>query len=143
MNLVTILIPFLLFSASFVSLAAIDSSLPAISPTPTPPSPDQPLELSIEITHEGYALAASRPLELGRRAQLRRSRTVAGVAAWPAASLTEVLADIKERFPQEDTVILGPAPSIPYEVVVHTMDAARADGSRMLFPSVVMSGGAP
>ena len=37
MNLVTILIPFLLLSVQFVSLAVIDSTLPAIGP-PAPPS---------------------------------------------------------------------------------------------------------
>ena len=32
MNLVTILIPFLLMAAQFISLAVIDSTLPAIGP---------------------------------------------------------------------------------------------------------------
>ena len=42
MNLVTILIPFLLMAASFISLAVIDTTLPAIG-DPTPQEePDEP-----------------------------------------------------------------------------------------------------
>ena len=57
MNLVTILIPFLLMASSFVTLAAIDSTLPAIG-DPSPPSEtdEDKLSLSIAITDEGWTL---------------------------------------------------------------------------------------
>ena len=63
MNLMTLLIPFLLASIQFVSLAVIDSSLPAIGQPQ--PSPDKekdetpPLNLTIGITDEGFTVAGS------------------------------------------------------------------------------------
>jgi hypothetical protein len=41
------------------------------------------------------------------------------------AALTELLAKVKERYPQETNVILSADPETPYDVLVHTMDAAR------------------
>ena len=66
MNLMTLLIPFLLYSASFITIAVIDSSLPAIGA----PNPDQekeeddkvPLNLTIGITDEGFSISGSAPV---------------------------------------------------------------------------------
>ncbi|MBN93921.1 MAG: hypothetical protein CL928_07585 [Deltaproteobacteria bacterium] len=63
MNLMTLLIPFLLYSASFITIAVIDSSLPAIGA----PNPDKekekdekvPLNLTIGITDEGFLMSGS------------------------------------------------------------------------------------
>ena len=57
MNLVTILIPFLLMASSFVTLAAIDSTLPALGdPQPADDTDEDKLSLSIAITDEGWTL---------------------------------------------------------------------------------------
>ena len=58
MNLVSILIPFLLMAAQFVTLAVIDSTLPAIGPpVPVDNPPDKPpLMLSVAITNEGFTI---------------------------------------------------------------------------------------
>ena len=57
---------------------------------------------------------------------------------------------IKDEYPDEENVILVPDGHIKYEVLVKTMDSSRddpakpgADGnSRLLFPFVVIAGGA-
>ena len=131
MNLVTILIPFLLFSASFVTLGAIDSTLPAIHDEGKPPA-EEALELSILITDDGYELAAKQDLGLGDDARIQR---------WDTGALTERLASIKDRWPDEQDVILVPESGIAYEVLIATMDAARRQGDRDLFPGVVVAGG--
>ena len=63
MNLMTLLIPFLLASIQFVSLAVIDSSLPAIGqPQPSDKKEKDetpPLNLTIGITDEGFTVAGS------------------------------------------------------------------------------------
>lgn len=62
MNLMTLLIPFLLASVQFVTLAVIDSSLPAIGqPKPSDSKKDEkpPLNLTIGITDEGFTVAGS------------------------------------------------------------------------------------
>lgn len=67
MNLMTLLIPFLLLSASFVTIAVIDSSLPAIG-APQPKDKDDeeekepPLNLQIGITDDGFTVSGSSPL---------------------------------------------------------------------------------
>ena len=63
MNLMTLLIPFLLMSAQFVTLAVIDSSLPAIgNPDPAKEKKEDekpPLNLTVGITEEGFTVAGS------------------------------------------------------------------------------------
>ena len=63
MNLMTLLIPFLLASIQFVTLAVIDSSLPAIGqPQPTTEDDEDdkpPLNLTVGITTEGFTVAGS------------------------------------------------------------------------------------
>ncbi len=63
MNLMTLLIPFLLVSIQFVTLAVIDSSLPAIGqPNPSDQQDedeDPPLNLTVGITDEGFTVAGS------------------------------------------------------------------------------------
>ena len=62
MNLVTILIPFLLMAAQFVSYAVIDSTLPAIGPPQEledQEDEEPPLNLSVFITGKGYTVAGS------------------------------------------------------------------------------------
>ncbi len=64
MNLMTLLIPFLLLSASFITIAVIDSSLPAIgAPQPKDKADeedkDPPLNLQIAITDEGFSVSGS------------------------------------------------------------------------------------
>ena len=66
MNLMTLLIPFLLLSASFITIAVIDSSLPAIG-QPQPKDKleedkEPPLNLQIAITDEGFTVSGSSPL---------------------------------------------------------------------------------
>jgi biopolymer transport protein ExbD len=57
MNLVTILIPFLLMASSFVSLAVIDSTLPAIgAPQESSDDQEETLSLSIAVTDEGFTV---------------------------------------------------------------------------------------
>lgn len=68
MNLMTLLIPFLLASIQFVTLAVIDSSLPAIgNPQPSDEKDEDdtpPLNLTVGITDEGFTVAGS-PAVLG------------------------------------------------------------------------------
>jgi hypothetical protein len=62
MNLVTILIPFLLMASSYVSLAVIDSTLPAIGAPPSEPQeePEEPpLNLSVLVTNAGFTVAGA------------------------------------------------------------------------------------
>jgi biopolymer transport protein ExbD len=168
MNLVTILIPFLLMAAEFVSLAVIDSTLPAIG-APQPPDPNQqedeepPLQLSLAITAKGVrVLGADKVLFPDGAPELAEGEeappTVPCVSGGSCTSvddynwseLTRILAKVKDTYPDDENVIIVPDTKISYEVIVATMDASRedkestgADGKyRTLFPFVVIAGGA-
>lgn len=160
MNLVTILIPFLLMSAQFVSLAVIDSSLPAIGePEPVDPSElddEEKLDLSLIITGEGFTITGK-----GTKLVLPEDDEVNGpkipcidagcasAESYDYKELTRRLTLLKDRFPDEENAILVPEGDTLYEVLILSMDATRNDQddtddegkARVLFPNVVLAGG--
>ena len=140
MNMVAILIPFLLFSAQFVELSVVENTLPGMVDA-APQGPEEPLALRVKITEEGYEVAASAsalpdPVEIGCVGGWCRSATM-----WNTDELAEVLVDLKAAYPDEQTMIVEPGSDVPYEVLISTMDAARAHEGRPLFPSVMVAGG--
>jgi len=167
MNLMTILIPFLLLSATFVRLTIIDSALPAASratdrvekdasPTPTPE--EKKLNLTVFIRADGFTLAGIGGIldvaaEKDKKPESEKPpQTV--IAKKPDGTydydkLKEILIRIKEVFPGQNTVILLPEPDIIYDDIVQVMDVARTyqkkqpDGTltdELLFPSPVLAG---
>jgi biopolymer transport protein ExbD len=159
MNLVTILIPFLLMSMQLMSLAVIDSTLPAISSEPVEQEEDdedKPLNMSILLTEEGFTVTGADKVlaeeEGGPGAKLECKEVGCPTAdSYDFAELKARLHKVKDVYDQERdaNVILVPDSTIPYEALVLTMDAARddpevldADGkARILFPYVVIAGG--
>lgn len=161
MNLVTILIPFLLMAAEFVSLSVIDSTLPAIgAPTEATEQeePDKPpLNLSVIITNAGYTVAGSAAVLKNRdEGASSGGPTIPcmesgcpSVESYNIKELRRLLNQIKDEYPDEENVILVPESSVKYAVLVATMDGTRDDPdnkkdgkSRLLFPYVVIAGGA-
>lgn len=160
MNLVSILIPFLLMAAQFVTLAVIDSTLPAIGPpVPVDTPPDKPpLMLSVAITNEGFTIlgadavlnpeGAPPSAEPGPTVPCKE-RPCAGVDSYDYKELVRILGLIKDEYPTDETVILVPESRIQYEILIKTMDSTREDvdnktdgKARLLFPAVVIAGGA-
>jgi biopolymer transport protein ExbD len=161
MNLVTILIPFLLMAAEFVSLAVIDSTLPAIgAPTEAKEQEKEddkpPLNLSVIITNSGYTVAGSAAVlksnaegEEGGPTIPCKNSGCPTVDDYNVKELRRLLNDIKDEYGDEENIILVPESKVPYEVLVVTMDASRDDPdrkdggkARILFPYVVIAGGA-
>ncbi len=165
MNLVTILIPFLLMASSFVTLAVIDSTLPAIGqPQQVEQDPDDkpPLMLSLMITNKGITVAGADAVlfpegapELAEGEE--RPPTIpcpgsecAGMDDYDFLELTRILGMIKDEYPDDENVILVPESRVPYEIIVKVMDHSREDVDsknddgtyRTLFPFVVIAGGA-
>lgn len=157
MNLVTLLIPFLLLSAQFVSYAVIDSTLPAVCATRCDDDapPDQPLNLTLALSASGYVLRgeSERHPNLGEGATFPcRTPGCSGplLDAWDVAGLRAALVDLKHDHPYEDHAILVPSPDVPYEAMILAMDALREDpdqpgdgacDGRCLFPLVTIAGG--
>ncbi|RKG85129.1 ExbD/TolR family protein [Corallococcus terminator] len=59
------------------------------------------------------------------------------------AALNARLVKIKAEFPQETKVIVAADPNVPYEALIHTMDALRETAGptehKLLFPDVTLS----
>lgn len=148
MNLVTILIPFLLMAAQFVSYAVIDSTLPAIGPpVPVEEEPEEkPLNLSVMITDEGFTVSGNHPElenEGGGDEGEEKGTTIecltpgcsfnsenageTAETAYDVGQLRQLLGRIKDDKPEEKNVILVPEGDLPYEVLVMAMDATRED----------------
>lgn len=81
--------------------------------------PGQPLVTKLEITQAG-------------------KKTV----EYDYANLQRRLIEIKKTFPAEQSMIISADGDVPYDVVIHAMDAARksSDG-KLLFPSVAFAAG--
>jgi len=165
MNLVTILIPFILMAASFVSLAVIDSTLPAIGqPQQVEQDPDDkpPLMLSLLVTDRGITVAGADAVlfpegapELAEGEERPPTLPCPGTSCssledYDFLELTRILGQIKDEYPDDENVILVPESRVSYELIAKGMDHSRedvdtknADGtSRTLFPFVVIAGGA-
>ena len=144
MNLVTILIPLLLMSAQLVQIAVIDSSLPAISPITTPPPPqhDALVTPSLLISRQGVTIQGAEDVLTAEDARVPCASQPCQPDTYDYSGVQERLDRIKQAHPGAEVVILVPEDSIPYEVLVALMDAARerADAST-LFPMVTISGG--
>ncbi|MDP8222712.1 MAG: biopolymer transporter ExbD [Candidatus Lernaella stagnicola] len=163
MNLMTILIPFLLLSATFIKLTIIDSALPVAtrasaqrvddaSPTPTPE--EKKLTLTVFMRKEGFTIAGiGGILDVGAKdkdkdkPQLTIERKPDG--EFDYEKLKDKLVEIKEVFPGQNTIILLPEPNIIYDDIIRVMDTARnykkkqPDGTEtdeLLFPSPVLAG---
>lgn len=165
MNLVTILIPFLLMAAEFVSLAVVDSTLPAIGPPqPVEEEPEKPpLNLSLALTDKGVTVLGADavlfpdgapPVAEGEERPptipCSSGGTCTGLDDYNWSELTRILGQIKDEYPDDENVILVPDSRTKYEVIVKAMDHSREDREnkgpdgepRLLFPFVVIAGGA-
>ncbi len=161
MNLVTILIPFLLLTVQFVHLAVIDSSLPAIgAPKATSESIDDkpPLMLTVAITDRGFIVGGNATIlqseeegqitDVAQATEREPTIPVNAEGEYEFEKLTNLLVKVKAEYPDEQNVILIPESEIKYENIIHTMDATRdhmpegAEKSELLFPYVVIAGGA-
>jgi biopolymer transport protein ExbD len=62
-------------------------------------------------------------------------------AEYPYAALTSKLREYKATYGENmaENLVLVPDTSVPYSVVVATMDAARTDKTGTLFPGITMS----
>lgn len=149
MNLVLMLIPAILITASFVEITVINVSAPQIgggAPVEQEKPEKPPLNLTIVLTDQGFTIAGSGGV-LGQEAadpNAAKGPTIpkTGDGKYDWESLTKKLVEIKDAFPEETKVIINAEPDIKYEFLVGTMDAARETKDRReLFPDVVLSAG--
>ncbi|MBL9004977.1 MAG: biopolymer transporter ExbD [Myxococcales bacterium] len=152
LDIVMNIIMFLLATVQFQAmLANINITLPtAALTTETTSAPKPELNLTVSISDAGYTLATSGSV-LYRGFRLTAEgvvQTTSELPTLPKAAnqldldgLSQILSEIKDRFPDEERAVLTASPQIPYEQVVKTMDAMREWKGRVLFPGVLLSAG--
>ena len=115
-NLIIVLVPFLLSTAVFTRLAVMDLTLPAQS------SAVEKLtgELQLEVVIRAEAL------EVGDRIGGLIERIPAGSAGHDVAALGALMAQLKQRFPQQTAATVLAEPNTSYDVLVQVMDRVRA-----------------
>jgi biopolymer transport protein ExbD len=144
MNMFMVLIPFLLMSASFFQIKAINTSLPVHADTPSPTKPKNDkvkITVVLEIKEDQLRISvlSDTPNDL---AESERQTVIPRQPGSDisASVLAAHLKKLKAGFPDSDTMILIPDDNVSYREIIRTMDCARSSDSQRLFPNVVLSG---
>ena len=113
-NLIVVLIPFLLSTAVFSNMSVLDLTLPAKSGNWD--NLDKTLlKLEVVVRHD--------KIEVGDKVGGLKA-TIPNTPSGPdLVTLNAVIFDIKKQFPDVTSASLLPEPNIPYDTVIHVMDA--------------------
>jgi len=143
MNMFLVLIPFLLSSASFFDINAINTSVPVrqtnVDSENTKMDTTQTIIPVIELqagTIELYAL--SDQVEPKALEKWDMSFEKQG-DHFPLLDIQRYLQEMKKQYPKSDTILVIPDDDILYESIIQTMDLARNATQDQLFPNVVLS----
>ncbi len=143
MNMFLVLIPFLLMSASFLHLKAINTSVPVQAERTAEPASEPAVKVTVVVEIQRKQLrvsALSDAPEAGDLGGLSRSIARDRDGAYPFEELAGHLAGIKQRYPASDTMLVIPENSVLYETIIQAMDVGRRSGDDVLFPNVVLTG---
>lgn len=136
-GMMLLLIPLLLASAQFASIATIDSTLPAT--VVGPPSSKEPLNLTVVVHVTGFTVSADEDALARLGWDGARELPLASRGGHDFGGLTDLATEVKALYPNHDDLILTPADDVAFAIVVDAMDATRTgpDGAT-LFPGVML-----
>ena len=151
MNMVCLLIPFLLLSATFVSYGMINVNAPHFIPRDDGDKTrvEKEMSLTVFITDRGITVsawgkfippqgqAADVSGENGPTIPMKR---VDNRMDYDYEALAKKLRELKDENEGETQIKLGAEADISYDVIVDVMDASREDDKGPLFPNVVLLG---
>lgn len=115
MNLMVILVPFLLITAVFSRITILELNLPAGQAGLEPPP--EHFDLELVLRKDG--------IEVGDRQGGPIKRISYQDGSYDYVQLSELLQQIKTRYPDKQDVTLLLEPDIAYDSLVQTMDAVR------------------
>lgn len=146
MNMFMVLIPFLLMSAAFYHIKAVNTSIPvhgnkSAGSSPVKEKEDIKITVVLALKAEKINISAlSDELAPEALAELETTIERPSGADLSAGALTDFLKMIKNRYPASDTLLLIPDDNISYDEIIQAMDCARNRDTEALFPNVVLSG---
>ncbi|MCR4438587.1 MAG: biopolymer transporter ExbD [bacterium] len=128
MNLFLILVPFLLLTAVFVKIAVLELSLPAAGRKSAVAAQDKPAILNIlAVEEDGFQLNSP---------YMNHPKLPKVGGAFDYKGLTAQLKAVKAKYPESEDIVISPASTILYEVIVKVMDTCREAG----FPNISLAG---
>jgi biopolymer transport protein ExbD len=129
-NLIVVLVPFLLSTAVFSRMAVMDLSLPAPS-NAVEQLKGNDLKLEVVIRNDAY--------EVGDRigGLIQRIERDPAKANGELKTLSGLMVQIKQKFPDKTEVSVLAEPETPYDQIVRVMDAVRAAPSGQVAPGGV------
>lgn len=115
----TVLIAFLLVSASFLSIGILDAGIAAGGESATKDAKTPPIEITVH-------LKANKELEVAISGKQTRKTSVAAKSGdWDHEKMTQELAAIKKSWPETASITLDADASVEYQEVVSTMNTIR------------------
>jgi biopolymer transport protein ExbD len=117
MNLMVILVPFLLITAVFSRITILELNLPAAA---AEKQQQESLPFSLEV------VVRSDSIDVGDRQGGLIRRIAAKEQGHDYASLSELLQQLKARFPERQDATLLLEPDIEYDTMVQVMDNVRS-----------------
>lgn len=126
MNLFMVLIPFLLLGATFFHIGVIPTSTPTLSPSDSDvPKTPTTVAVNLEITEDLLRITAS-------SVSLEPEELEALSAEWPKKNgeyqvdaLQRALVEIKQKYPESNTLTVLPFEDLNYQVLVSVLDVTR------------------
>jgi biopolymer transport protein TolR len=117
-DMLAVLIVFLLITATALQTAVIEISLPSsgISAGGAAPSSQSELNLSLIITDQGFRIGGA-----GAILPLIPKRN----GEYDLATLEEDLKEVKEKFEDQESIILISEPEVIYDDIIHIMDVCH------------------
>ena len=144
MNMFLVLVPFLLMSASFLHIKAINTSVPVLGSVSRERPVDQDLKVIavVELNKAAISLSLNADaLKPEDAAKWSREFLIKGDDPFPFPLLADHLEEIKTAYPASDTLIIVPHGDVLYDTIIQAMDVARyRQTETKLFPNVVISG---
>ena len=117
MNLMVILVPFLLITAVFSRLTVLELNLPALNAK-------QKQEQQVKLQLELVIRADSFDIQDSNLGLIKRFQREKGDTDWNA--FTDILVEIKSRFPDTDSITLLLEKSTEYRTLIQVMDRVRS-----------------
>lgn len=118
LNLMVILVPFLLITAVFSRMTVLELNLPALDAKAQPSAGKIQLQLELVLRKESFDIQDT---NLG---MIKRFVRTQGNTRWDL--FTDLLVEIKTRFPDEKNITLLLEPSIDYKTMIKVMDRVRS-----------------
>jgi len=144
MNMFLVLIPFLLMSASFFHLKAINTSVPVLSEAMDEAKIEKSeIKLTVVVEIKASKICVSAISDEIKEDVLKNLESTIDRKEEENDSmvlLADSLEKIKSDYPASDTVIIIPEDNVIYDTIIQTMDVARYSNEIPLFPKVVLSG---